>query len=170
MADDRLFRAGTNALVCLMASVGLAMLGAGTAQACTCDQISPAQGFERAQYVFKGKVVEAIQHTWIVDVDRVWKGSERLAGRVRLLDVYAGIDCEFYFEPGRGYLFFAIIAKSSRYVYYQPQACNWTSALRSRRVPDSDGSVWLEDFIERSYGLGERPKGDDPWSRQGERD
>ena len=178
MADDRLLRAGIDALVGLMssmglasvglASVGLSVLGAGAAQACTCDQISPAQGFERAQYVFKGKVVETIQHTWVVDVDRVWKGSERLAGRVRLLDVYAGIDCEFYFEPGRGYLFFAIVAKSSRYVYYQPQACNWTSALRSKRVPGSDGAVWLEDFIESNYGRGERPRGDDPWSRQGE--
>ena len=167
MADDRLLRADIKAFVCLVAFVGSSMLGGGAAQACACDQISPAQGFERAQYVFKGKVVETIQHTWIVDVDRAWKGSESLAGRVRLLDVYAGIDCEFYFEPGREYLFFAIIAKSSRYVYYQPQVCNLTSALRSKRVPGADGSVWLEDFIETTYGVGERPKAEDPWSRQG---
>jgi hypothetical protein len=31
-----------------------------------------------------------------------------------LLDVYNCIDCEFYFEPGRTYLFFADVAKSSR--------------------------------------------------------
>jgi hypothetical protein len=149
----------------LAGAVGLSMLGAGTAQACACDQISPAQGFERAQYVFTGKVVEANQHTWTVDVDRVWKGGEKLAGRVRLLDVYAGIDCAFYFEPGRAYLFFAVVAKSSRYVYFQPEACNWTSALGSKRVPGPDGSMLLEDFIVKNFGPGEAPKVDDPWRR-----
>lgn len=34
-------------------------------------------------------------HTWVIDVDRVWKGADKLAGQVRLLDVYNGIDCEF---------------------------------------------------------------------------
>jgi hypothetical protein len=82
-----------------------------------------------------------------------------------VLDVYYGIDCEFYFEPEHSYLFFAIIAKSGRYVYYQPQVCNWTSALHSKRVVGSDGSMWLEDFIVRNYGPGERPKGEDPWER-----
>jgi len=71
---------------------------------------------------------------------------------------------EFFFETGHEYLFFAIVAKSSRYAYYQPEVCNWTSALHSKQVLDPDGrSEWLEDFIQRRYGPGESPKGKDPW-------
>jgi hypothetical protein len=162
------FRLLTGAVARLLGSVGLSVLAISVAHACACEPSSPAQGFERAQYVFTGKVVETIEHTWTVDVERVWKGSEKLAARVRLLDVYAGID--FYFERGRAYVFFAIVAKSSRYVYYQPQVCNWTSALRSRRVPGQDGSVWLEQFIVEMYGPGESPKGEDPWERRSARD
>src|SRR3954452_21984213 len=153
------------ALACLMGSMSLAAVGTGSAHACPCDQISPVQGFERAQYVFTGKVVETIEHAWTVDVDRVWKGADKLAGRVRLLDVYSGIDCASYFEIERTYLFFAIVAKSTRYVYYQPQVCSWTSALQSKRVVGADGSMWLEDFIVKNYGPGERPKAEDPWER-----
>jgi hypothetical protein len=148
----------------LVAFVGLATLDSGSARACPCEQSSPAQGFERAQYVFTGKVVEQTGNTWTVDVDRVWKGADKLAGRVRLLDVYTGIDCAFYFEVGRSYLFFAIVAKSSRYVYYQPQVCNWTSPLQSRRVDDAGDSMWLEDLIVKNHGDGERPKAEDPWT------
>jgi hypothetical protein len=165
MTDHRTFRVRTTALAWLLGSVGLSMLGAGTAHACPCDQISPTQGFERAQYVFTGKIVETVGHTWTVDVDRVWKGADKLAGRVRLLDVYFGIDCAFYLNNEHTYLFFAIVAKSSRYVYYQPQVCNWTSALQSKRVVGPDGSMWLEDLIVKNYGPGERPKGEDPWER-----
>jgi hypothetical protein len=152
-----------------LASIAFSVLAIGLARACPCQASSPAQGFERAEYVFTGKVVETVDHTWTVDVDRVWKGSETLAARVRLLDVYAGIDCASYFEQGRSYLFFAIVAKSSRYVYYQSQVCNWTSALHSRRVPGRDGSVWLEEFIVETYGPGELPKGEDPWRRRSAR-
>src|SRR3954453_8682888 len=109
MIDHRTFRVRIRAVAWLLGSVGLSVLGAGTAHACPCDQISPVQGFERAQYVFTGKVVETIEHTWTVDVDRVWKGADKLAGRVRLLDVYSGIDCASYFEIERTYLFFAIV-------------------------------------------------------------
>ncbi|MCA6106179.1 hypothetical protein [Bradyrhizobium cenepequi] len=98
-----------------------------------------------------------------MDVDRVWKGAEKLASRVRLLDVYASIDCEFYFELGRTYVFFANVAKSSRYVYYQPDVCNWTRALRSTRVTSPRGAIWLEDSIVENYGSGETPKAADPW-------
>jgi hypothetical protein len=139
---------------------------AGTAHACSCEPIAPSEGFDRAHYVFTGKVVEISGHTWTVDVDRVWKGAERLASRVRLLDVYASIDCEFYFELGRAYLFFAIVAKSSRYVYYQPEVCNWTRALRSTRVASPHGNIWLEDSIVENYGPGESPKAADPWQRR----
>jgi hypothetical protein len=150
-----------------LASMAISVLAVGIAHAaCTCEAISPAQGFERAEYVFAGKVTETAGNTWTVDVDRVWKGSEQLAPRVRLLDVYAGIDCASYFEQGRSYLFFAIVAKSSRYVYYQSQVCNWTSALHSRRVPGRYGSVWLEEFIIENYGPGKPPTGEDPWRRR----
>ena len=110
-------------------------------------------------------MIEINGHTWTIDVDRAWKGAEKLASRVRLLDVYNGIDCEFYFELGRAYLFFAIVAKSSRYVYYQPAVCNWTRALHSARVLGPHGPVWLEDLIAENYGPGEPPKAADPWER-----
>jgi hypothetical protein len=165
MTDHLMLRARMGTVAWLLGTAGLSTLGAGAAYACPCEAISPAQGFERAQYVFMGKIVEARQHTWTVDVDRVWKGADKLAGRVRLLDVYAGIDCGFYFEAERSYVFFAIIAKSGRYVYYQPQACNWTSAVRAKRVAGTDGSPWLEDFVVKTYGPGERPKAADPWER-----
>jgi hypothetical protein len=154
----------------LLGLLCLTMTGADVAHACACDSISPAQGFARTQYVFIGKVAEAKGHTWTVDVDRVWKGADKLAARVRLLDVYKDMDCEFYFEPGRACLFFAIVAKSSRYVFYQPEVCNWTSALRSKRVESPDGTVWLEDLIVESFGPGEPPRGEDPWKRLPEND
>jgi hypothetical protein len=156
----------TRSVARLVGAFGLLVAVISLAQACSCEAISPSQGFERAQYVFTGQVVETIDHSWTVDVERVWKGSANLAARVRLLDVYAGIDCASYFETGRAYLFFVIVAKSSRYTYYQPQVCNWTSALRSKRVPDRDGAVWLEEFIVEKYGPGELPAGEDPWKRR----
>lgn len=141
------------------------MVWAGTAHACSCEKISPDEGFGRAQFVFTGKVTEISGHTWTVDVDRIWKGADKLAKRVRLLDVYASIDCESYFEFGRAYLFFAIVAKSSRYVYYQPEVCNWTRALRSTRVEGAHGSIWLEDLMLEKYGPGTAPTAEDPWER-----
>ena len=74
--------------------------GAGAAHACSCDPISPEAGFDRAQYVFAGKVVKAETHTWQVEVERVWKGHEKLGRTVKLMDVYATIDCEFFFHLG----------------------------------------------------------------------
>ena len=159
------FRITTGILAASLAFLGSAPLLSRSARACPCEQSSPAQGFARAQYVFTGKVVEQTGNTWTVDVDRVWKGADKLAARVRLLDVYTGIDCASYFEVGRSYLFFVIVAKSSRYVYYQPQVCNWTSPLQSRRVDSGGDSTWLEDVIVKNYGAGEPPKAEDPWTR-----
>jgi hypothetical protein len=166
---DALFRVREQALGWLVGLLILLTAGADTAHACACESISLAQGFARAQYVFTGKVMDVTGHTWTVDVDRVWKGADKLAAQVRLLDVYNGIDCEFYFEPGRSYVFFADVAKSSRYVYYQPEVCNWTRALRSTRVASPHGAVWLEDLIAGDYGLGEPPRGEDPWEHQPQR-
>jgi hypothetical protein len=138
----------------------------GGAHACSCAQISPDEGFNRAQYVFTGKVAEINGHTWTVDVDRVWKGADKLAKRVRLLDVYASIDCESYFELDRAYIFFAIVAKSSRYVYYQSEICNWTRALHSTRVGSPHGAIWLEDLILERHGAGTAPTAEDPWEHR----
>ncbi len=135
----------------------------GAAHACTCASLSPDQGFTRAEYVFTGTVVEEAGHTWTVAVDKVWKGAGNLAPHVHLLDVYDGIDCAFYFEPGRAYIFFAIVAKSSRYVYYQPEVCNWTRPLRSTRVPGPGGPLWLEDAIVAEHGPGRPAMAQDPW-------
>ena len=165
MTNRRAFRGWVTALARLAIGAGLAMAGGRAAHACSCDRMSPAQGFERAQYVFTGTVVEATPHTWTVAVDRVWKGADKLAQHVRLLDVYAETDCEFYFAAERAYLFFAIVAKSSRYVYYQPQVCNWTRPLNAEPVATADGAMRIEDLIVKSHGPGERPKAPDPWQR-----
>jgi hypothetical protein len=131
--------------------------GAGAAHACRCDPVSPQAGFDRAQYVFTGKVVQAEHHTWLVEVDRVWKGHERLTRTVRLMDVYAKMDCEFFFQLGQRYLFFAILAKGGRDVFYHPQVCNWTRPLQSARVPTEGGEpLWIEDMIAREHGPGKR--------------
>lgn len=145
----------------LVISLGLASfwaLGAGCAHACSCKQISPAEGFDRAQFVFTGTVIEAGSHTWVVDVDRVWKGRERLTRQAKLMDVYAAMDCEFFFEQGRRYIVFAILAKGGRDVFYHPQVCNWTRPLRSTLVSaQGNEAMWLEDLIAREHGPGEPP-------------
>ena len=136
---------------------------AGAARACSCDPISPEAGYDHAQYVFTGKVVQADVHQWLVEVERAWKGHEKLARAVRLMDVYAEIDCEFSFQLGQRYLFFVIRAKGGRDVFYHPQACNWTRPLRSTRVStDGNESLWLEDLIAREHGPGERPRDEQP--------
>ena len=145
----------------LMRLLGLGsclILGGGAAQACSCDSISPSVGFDRAQYVFTGKIVSAERHIWLVEVDRVWKGKEKLARIVRLMDVYAAMECEFFFELGQRYLFFAILAKGGREVFYHPQVCSWIRPLQSTRaVTKENESLWLEDFMAREHGPGEPP-------------
>jgi hypothetical protein len=131
----------------------------GVAYACSCEPISPAAGFDRAQYVFAGRVVKAEEHTWHVEVERVWKAHERLARTVKLMDAYSSTDCQFFFQFGQRYLFFAILAKGGRDVFYHPQVCNWTKPLQSTRVPAQENeSLWLEDLIAREHGPGEPPR------------
>jgi hypothetical protein len=142
----------------LLALAGAWLFDAAAAQACSCKAISPAGGFDRAQYVFTGEVVEAGTHTWVVDVDRVWKGRDKLTRLVRLMDVYSQTDCEFFFKKGERYVFFTILAKGAKDRFYHPQVCNWTSRLQSRRVTTDDGtSLWLEDLIVKEHGPGEPP-------------
>jgi hypothetical protein len=153
-----LSRSFIGTLAALLALTGASILAAGSAHACSCEKISPAQGFERAQYVFTGKVVEAGTHSWVVEVERVWKGRETLTPKARLMDRYARMDCESFFKEGERYLFFAIIAKGPRDVFYHPQVCNWTSPLHSRRVATPSGeAMWLEEAIVREHGPGEPP-------------
>jgi hypothetical protein len=79
------------------------------------------------------------------------------------MDVYATMDCEFFFHTGQRYVFFAILAKGGRDVFYHPQACNWTRPLQSTRVSaEGNGSLWLEDFITREYGPGQQPRAGRP--------
>jgi hypothetical protein len=139
------------------------MSAAGAAQACSCGPISPEAGFDRAQYVFTGKVIQAENHIWLVEVERVWKGQEKLERVVMLMDVYARMDCEFFFKLGQRYLFFAVIAKGGKAAFYHPQACNWTSPLQSKRAPAAGTeSLWIEDLIAHEHGPGEPPRDDHP--------
>jgi hypothetical protein len=147
-------------LITLLGLATFTILGVDAAQAaCSCDAVSPSEGFARAQYVFTGEVVKAEHHTWMIAVDRVWKGWEKLAGTVELMDIYAAMDCELFFELGRSYIFFAILAKGGRDVFYHPLACNWTRPLKSGRVLTEDNeSLFIEDFVVREYGPGKRPR------------
>lgn len=140
-------------------AIAAALLARGpeVAAGCRCADISPQEGFDRAQYVFTGTVAVAERHTWVVEPDRIWKGT--LARSVRLMDVYAEMDCEFFFERGKRYLFFAIRAKSGKHVFYHPQVCNLTSPIQSKRVATADGtSLWLEELIAKEHGSGDPPK------------
>ena len=153
------FRCAMKTLTGFLVYANCYVLGAKAAQSCQCERTSPTAGFDRAQYVFEGKVIEAGTHTWRIEVGRIWKGNQRLGHIARLMDVYAGIDCEFYFNLGERYIFFAILAKGGRDVFYHPQVCNWTSLLQSKRVLTPQGeSIWLEDLIEKEHGPGEPPR------------
>src|SRR4051794_22415130 len=107
-------------LLRLLVLVTCWLCGAGAAHACSCDPVTPEAGFDRAQYVFTGKVVQADQHEWLIEVESVWKGREKLGHTVKLKDAYAYTDCQFFFQPGQRYLFFAIVAKGGRDVFYHP--------------------------------------------------
>jgi hypothetical protein len=132
---------------------------AGEAHACSCERITPAAGYDRAQYVFTGKVVNADRHEWLVEVERIWKSHGRLGHTIKLKDAYAATSCEFFFQQGQRYLFFAIVAKGGRDVFYHPQVCNWTSPLKSMRVStEENGGLWIEDVIDREYGPGAPPR------------
>src|SRR5262245_35262683 len=85
-----------------------ALASEGAQAACSCDRISLSAGFDRAQYVFSGMVVEAAAHEWLVSVNRVWKG--KLARSIKLKDAFAFTGCEFFFHQGQSYLFFAVLA------------------------------------------------------------
>ncbi|HWG80599.1 MAG TPA: hypothetical protein VN681_12535 [Stellaceae bacterium] len=166
MTHGTRFHGARTIALAILSGFWLCALGAEPARACKCVDITPAQAFDQAEYVFTGKVAEATGHTWVIDVIRIWKGGDTLADRAHLLDVYAELDCEFFFALDQTYVFFAIRAKSGRYVWYQAQVCNLTSPLRSRQVRGPDGKpMWLEDFLVASHGPGERPKVEDPWRR-----
>ena len=131
----------------------------GAVHACLCETVGPADGFDRAQYVFTGRVVSADHHEWLIEVDRVWKGQERLGHIIKLKDAYAATNCEFFFRQGERYIFFAIVAKGGRDIFFHPQVCNWTSHLRSTRVPSQTReSLWIEDFVVQEHGPGESPR------------
>src|SRR5260370_38416341 len=86
ISGGALFRGAMKTLVWPLALASSWMSGAGGAHACSCERTSPAAGFDRAQYVFTGKVFEAGSHTWGVAADRVWKGRRILRSRERVMD------------------------------------------------------------------------------------
>src|SRR5258708_15201679 len=88
-------------LVTLLVLASCWMSAAGAAHACSCEPVSPAAGFDRAQYVFAGKVVRAEAHTWHVEVERVWKGHERLGRNVKLMYAFSSTDRHFFFQLGQ---------------------------------------------------------------------
>jgi hypothetical protein len=134
------------------------MWAASEARACSCERINPVAGYDRAQYVFTGRVMTADHHEWLIEIDRVWKSHQKLGRTIKLKDAYAFTSCESFFRQGQHYVFFAIVAKGGRHVFYHPQVCNWTSPLKAMRVPAQYGSLWIEDFIAQEYGPGEPPR------------
>jgi hypothetical protein len=149
-------------LMAIACMIGCAFAAA-AARACSCEPSTPEAGSDRAQYVFTGTVVKTVGHQWWLDVERVWKGHDKLDKTVRLMDAYVGIDCETFFKVGERYLVFAILAKGNRHPFYHPQVCNWTRPLHSERVLADDGeSLWLEDLIVRNHGPGEPPLSQNP--------
>ena len=124
---------------------------AGGARACYCEKISPAEGFERLTLcIYRQGRGNRDAHMDRPGGPGLEGKRETLTHRARLMDVYAKMDCESFFKEGERYLFFAIVAKGPRDIFYHPQVCNWTSPLHSKRVVTPDGaSVWLEDLIIR---------------------
>src|ERR1700754_3842445 len=100
IAGAALFRSTISTLARLLVLTGASIAAAGSARACSCEKMSPAEGFERAQYVFTGRVVEAGTHTWVVEVGRGGEGREPLTQKARLMDVYTQMECESFFKEG----------------------------------------------------------------------
>ena len=142
---------------------GVLSMFAAAAAACKCIPQSPAEGFDKAQYVFTGTIVEAERHLWQVAVDRVWKGRAKLTPIVRLMDAHAATSCEQSFELGRSYLFYASLGKGvlgkNKALFFHPRICSWTSPLKSRSVTDNRAApLWIEDLVIREHGPGELPQ------------
>jgi hypothetical protein len=166
MTNHALLRARLKLLAWLLGSLGLS--SAGAAHACTCASISPTQGFTRAEYVFSGTVVEEAGHTWTVDVDRVWKGADKLAPASGCWTSTT--------ESIASSTSNQVVPISSSRSWPRAAAtpitnpvCNWTRALRSTWVSSPRGPVWLEDAIVDDHGPGGPPKAEDPWNRLPER-
>src|SRR4051812_17805819 len=81
----------------------------GTASACSCEPISVAEGFARAEAVFSGKVISAERARWVFAVGSIWKGE--VAERVVLRDALSLTSCASSFSLGERYVVFARWAK-----------------------------------------------------------
>ncbi len=126
---------------------GILLFSASESFACVCRAITPAQGFDRAQAVFTGKVIKAKKSEWTVAVDRVWKGD--VEEIITLRDAHAGSSCASSYKRGESYLFLINVEKSKRAVVYSPQICNWGTRLKSAQVRFSEGTPysWIEDLV-----------------------
>ena len=67
------------------------MWGAGAAYACRCDPVSPQAGFDRAQYVFIGKVVRAEHHTWLIEATAASMSADELESAAAELETLRGM-------------------------------------------------------------------------------
>src|SRR5882672_6272730 len=146
-------------LVTLLVLASCWMSAAGAAHACSCDPISPAAGFDRAQYVFAGKVARAEAHTWHVEVERVWKGHEKLARTVRLMDVYANDGLRVLFPAWAALSLFRDFGEGRSKRILSPAGLQLDQTLAIDGVPaQGNESLWLEDLIARDHGPGEPPR------------
>ena len=133
--------------------------------ACLCPFISPPAGFARAEAVFTGKVIRSGKSTWTVAVDRVWKGE--VESQIELFDAHAGSSCATGgFKKGRSYLFLVNVENKNGTVRYSPQVCNWTVALKGRKIIIDEGGITVgegpraklvEELVLTGQGEGKPP-------------
>jgi hypothetical protein len=74
--------------IIIFAAVGFT---ARQAFSCSCGGITPSDGFDHAEAVFTGTVIEASKSKWTISVQRVWKGDVQSV--VILRDAHSGTSC-----------------------------------------------------------------------------
>ena len=143
--------------ICIFSVAALLLLNADKTFACSCAFYTPAQSFARAQVVFSGMVSDARKGKWKFAVDRVWKGE--VEEEITLRDLSVGTSCASNFKLGKRYIVFASIDASQRKTTYNPNACSWTTPLKTfggqegetaHPVKDHDPTktiYWVEDWL-----------------------
>lgn len=147
-----------------VAAIGL-MLMASPVLACVCPAVLPESAVPRAQAVFTGKVIRSGKSTWIVEVDRVWKGE--VESQIESFDAHAGSSCSTRgFKKGQSYLFLVNVENKDGKIRYSPDPCNWTMPMRRSKMivkenriifEDGEGAMWAEEFVLKGHGEGKPP-------------
>lgn len=124
---------------------------------CSCGATTPSQGFDRAQAVFTGTILNSKKSKWVVSVERVWKGE--VESQITLRDAHAGSSCASQFKKGVGYLFLVNVEKTAGLIAYTPQVCNWGTRLNATKVGFGDQGPyrWTEDWVLMDRGEGTVP-------------